>query len=56
MPLTSMDFLGLCARIRCWWIDERVKVINIGDISRDNYNFGTYSHVDKDRIKKAKDS
>lgn len=55
MHSTSTDFRGLCARILCWWIDERVKFINIGDISRDNFNFGTYSHVDNDRIKKAKD-
>lgn len=38
-----------------WWTDEGVKVIKIGDISQDNLSLETCSHVDEDKVEKAKD-
>ena len=37
-----------------WWTDEGVKVIKIGDISQDNLSLETCSHVDEDKVEKAK--
>lgn len=38
-----------------WWTEEGVKVIKIGDINQDNLSLNTCSHVDEDKVKKARD-